>query len=93
MHPAAGLLLSYLLGSIPAAYIAGKLKGVDLRQHGSGNLGATNVFRVLGWKIGLLVFVAVAFGIIALPLLAPRSGAGSPSFHPKPVWNAGPGSV
>jgi glycerol-3-phosphate acyltransferase PlsY len=48
---------SYLLGSIPAAYIAGKAKGVDLRKHGSGNLGATNVMRVLGTKIGLAVFV------------------------------------
>jgi glycerol-3-phosphate acyltransferase PlsY len=48
---------SYLLGSIPAAYIAGKAKGVDLRKHGSGNLGATNVMRVLGTKIGLAVFL------------------------------------
>src|SRR5512146_2652922 len=50
------LAASYLLGSIPAAYIAGKSKGVDLRKHGSGNLGATNVIRVLGAKIGLTVF-------------------------------------
>ncbi len=52
----AALVASYLLGSIPAAYIAGKSKGVDLRKHGSGNLGATNVIRVLGAKIGLAVF-------------------------------------
>jgi glycerol-3-phosphate acyltransferase PlsY len=51
------VLGSYLLGSIPAAYIAGKAKGVDLRKHGSGNLGATNVMRVLGTKIGLAVFL------------------------------------
>jgi glycerol-3-phosphate acyltransferase PlsY len=50
------LAASYLLGSIPAAYIAGKSRGIDLRKHGSGNLGATNVIRVLGPKIGLLVF-------------------------------------
>jgi glycerol-3-phosphate acyltransferase PlsY len=50
------LLASYALGSIPAAYIAGKSRGVDLRKHGSGNLGATNVFRVLGAKIGVAVF-------------------------------------
>ena len=50
------LAASYLLGSIPAAYIAGKSRGIDLRKHGSGNLGATNVIRVLGTKIGLLVF-------------------------------------
>ncbi len=50
------VIASYLLGSIPAAYIAGKSKGIDLRKHGSGNLGATNVIRVLGTKVGLLVF-------------------------------------
>ena len=47
------VVVSYLLGSIPAAYIAGKAKGIDLRKHGSGNLGATNVMRVLGPKIAL----------------------------------------
>ena len=52
----AALVGAYLLGSIPAAYIAGKSRGIDLRKHGSGNLGATNVMRVLGAKIGLLVF-------------------------------------
>jgi glycerol-3-phosphate acyltransferase PlsY len=50
------LLASYALGSIPAAYIAGQSRGIDLRKHGSGNLGATNVFRVLGAKIGAAVF-------------------------------------
>lgn len=51
------VVVSYLLGSIPAAYLAGKLmRGIDLRQHGSGNLGATNVGRVLGWKIAAVVF-------------------------------------
>lgn len=52
----AAIVASYMLGSIPAAYIAGNMKGVDLRKHGSGNLGATNVMRVLGSRIGLLVF-------------------------------------
>jgi glycerol-3-phosphate acyltransferase PlsY len=56
MEFAAAIIASYLLGSIPAAYIAGKSKGVDLRKQGSGNLGATNVIRVMGAKIGLLVF-------------------------------------
>src|SRR3954470_23810924 len=51
------LLASYALGSIPAAYIAGQSRGIDLRKHGSGNLGATNVFRVLGAKIGTAVFL------------------------------------
>src|SRR5258708_7714897 len=50
------LFASYALGSIPAAYIAGQSRGIDLRKHGSGNLGATNVFRVLGPKIGSVVF-------------------------------------
>lgn len=64
----AAVIASYLLGSIPAAYIAGKARGVDLRKHGSGNLGATNVIRVLGTKIGLVVFVFdMAKG--ALPVL------------------------
>ena len=70
---ALGIFASYLLGSIPAAYIAGKAKNVDLRKHGSGNLGATNVFRVLGWKIGLAVFVADALkGALPVLYLPPR---------------------
>jgi len=58
MSPIVGVILSYLAGSIPSAYIAGKLRGVDLRKHGSGNLGATNVARVLGAKTGAVVFIA-----------------------------------
>jgi glycerol-3-phosphate acyltransferase PlsY len=68
MDPFAALALSYLSGSLPFAAIAGKVSGVDLRKQGSGNLGATNVFRVLGWKIGLAVFVADALKG-ALPVL------------------------
>jgi glycerol-3-phosphate acyltransferase PlsY len=58
MAPILGVIISYLAGSIPSAYIAGKARGVDLRKHGSGNLGATNVVRVLGAKIGAAVFIA-----------------------------------
>ena len=58
MTPIIGVIISYLAGSIPSAYLAGKFRGVDLRKHGSGNLGATNVVRVLGAKIGAVVFVA-----------------------------------
>lgn len=58
MAPIVGVIIAYLAGSIPSAYIAGKLRGVDLRQHGSGNLGATNVVRVLGAKTGAVVFLA-----------------------------------
>ena len=73
MHPAIALALAYLSGSIPFAHLAGKAKGVDLRKQGSGNLGATNVFRVLGWKIGMAVFVAdAAKGALPVLWLAPR---------------------
>ena len=58
MHPAFGLLIAYLLGSIPAAYLAGRLvRGIDLREHGSGNLGATNVYRTLGAKVAIVVLL------------------------------------
>ncbi|HKO16622.1 MAG TPA: glycerol-3-phosphate 1-O-acyltransferase PlsY [Gemmatimonadaceae bacterium] len=68
MPLAVAIALSYVVGSIPSAYLAGRSQGIDLRQHGSGNLGATNVFRVLGAKIGLAVFAFdVAKG--ALPVL------------------------
>ncbi len=47
---------SYLAGSIPFGYLLGRLKGVDLSQSGSGNIGATNAFRVLGRQLGFVVF-------------------------------------
>ncbi len=47
----------YLCGSIPFGYLAGKLKGLDIRQHGSGNIGATNAIRVLGKGLGIPVFI------------------------------------
>jgi glycerol-3-phosphate acyltransferase PlsY len=47
---------AYLVGAIPTSYFAGKLgQGIDLRQHGSGSLGATNTYRVLGWKYAIPV--------------------------------------
>jgi glycerol-3-phosphate acyltransferase PlsY len=50
------LLLSYLVGSIPSSIWVGKVvKGVDIRDHGSGNAGATNTFRLLGWQPGVAV--------------------------------------
>ena len=58
MTPIIGVFIAYLAGSIPSAYIAGRARGVDLRKHGSGNLGATNVVRVLGPRIGGVVFLA-----------------------------------
>ena len=50
-------LLSYLLGSIPAGYLAGRIAGIDIRKAGSGNIGATNVTRTLGRRYGYPVFV------------------------------------
>jgi len=50
------ILASYLLGATPTSYVAGKLgRGIDLREHGSKNLGATNVYRILGWKYAIPV--------------------------------------
>jgi acyl phosphate:glycerol-3-phosphate acyltransferase len=73
VHPLLALAISYAAGSIPFAYLAGAAAGVDLRKQGSGNLGATNVFRVLGWKIGILVFLADALkGALPVLLLSPH---------------------
>ncbi|OCA91975.1 glycerol-3-phosphate 1-O-acyltransferase PlsY [Pseudobacillus wudalianchiensis] len=66
------ILLAYLLGSIPSGLIVGKcFFGIDIRQHGSGNLGATNSFRTLGVKAGIVVTLAdILKGTVAtlLPL-------------------------
>ena len=52
-------IIAYLLGSIPSALIVGKVGyNIDIRQHGSGNLGGTNTFRVLGVKAGIIVTLA-----------------------------------
>jgi glycerol-3-phosphate acyltransferase PlsY len=56
--PLAILLASYLLGSIPFGYVAARvIRGIDIRQYGSGNIGATNVGRILGWPYFVLVFL------------------------------------
>lgn len=65
------IISSYLIGSIPFAYIIGKLfKNIDIRKHGSGNLGSTNAFRVLGVPYGILVQVLdIAKGLLVVLLV------------------------
>ncbi len=66
------LLGSYLLGSIPFGYLAGRLVGIDIRQAGSGNVGATNVVRVLGKGYGYPVFALdflKGFGAVKIAML------------------------
>lgn len=66
------IILSYLVGSIPTSIIISKaVKGIDIRNYGSGNAGGTNVMRVLGWKHGVLViFLDALKGAIAVVLIA-----------------------
>ena len=78
-------LFSYLIGSIPSGYLVAKSQGIDIRQHGSKNIGATNVLRVMGKKWGYLVlfcdsfkgFASVKLGalIAAHALLSPVLGS------------------
>ncbi len=66
------IVLSYLIGSIPTSIIISKAaKGIDIREHGSGNAGGTNVMRVLGWKHGILVILLDALkGVLAVVVVA-----------------------
>lgn len=70
------IVLSYLAGSIPNGYIAGKLfKGIDVRDHGSGNIGFTNVLRVMGVGPGVIVLLAdVGKGILAVLAISRLGG-------------------
>jgi len=78
------IVAAYLLGSIPSAVWIGKLtKGVDVREHGSKNAGATNTMRVLGVKTGipvLLIDVFKGFAAVKLALLSPTFEIGTNSF-------------
>ncbi len=61
---------AYLLGSIPTGYLVARAKGVDIRSVGSGNIGATNVFRILGKKAGIFVLTSDALkGFLAVWLV------------------------
>ena len=75
--PILAFILSYLVGAIPFGVLAGKLCGVDVRSIGSGNIGATNVYRALGPKVGFAVFSldvlkGVAGPFIGRALLGPQ---------------------
>jgi len=78
---AAAFILAYLLGSIPTAVWSGKwLHNIDVREHGSGNAGATNVIRVLGWKTGLpVLLIDLAKGWLAtmMPLFLSSADPGT----------------
>ncbi|KAB2907810.1 MAG: glycerol-3-phosphate 1-O-acyltransferase PlsY [Ignavibacteriales bacterium] len=68
---AAILILSYLIGSIPFGVIVSKRKGIDIKAHGSGNTGGTNVFRTLGPKYGITVTILDALkGVVAVVLVS-----------------------
>jgi glycerol-3-phosphate acyltransferase PlsY len=81
------VVLGYLLGSIPTGFLVAKARGVDIRKVGSGNIGATNVFRILGKPAGMFVFltdavkgwvaVAVVAKLVAIRLFASPPPAGS----------------
>lgn len=80
MIPAVLVLAAYFTGAFPTSYVAGRMvRGIDLRQHGSGNLGATNAFRVLGWKAATPIFIVdIAKGFLPAYLFPLLDGTASP---------------
>jgi glycerol-3-phosphate acyltransferase PlsY len=69
--------VSYLIGSIPAGYIAGRIAGIDIRTVGSGNIGATNVTRVLGKRYGYPVFIVdflKGFAAVGMSIMIAKRG-------------------
>jgi glycerol-3-phosphate acyltransferase PlsY len=80
---AAYCLAAYLLGSVPFGFLLGRLRGMDIRQAGSRNIGATNCWRLCGWRFGLPAFVLdVAKGFVATFLASRLYGdVSEPSRH------------
>lgn len=80
------IILSYLVGSIPTSLLVSKVaKGIDIREHGSGNAGGTNVMRVLGWKHGLFVILLDALkGVVAVIIIARLHYGGLPFTNVSP---------
>ena len=61
------IVAAYFIGSIPFGFLAGKMRGVDIRDHGSGNIGATNVLRTLGKPVGITVLLLdIAKGVVPI---------------------------
>lgn len=79
------VVLAYVAGATPFGFLAGKARGIDIRRHGSGNIGATNVTRVLGRKIGLPVFVLDVLKGLLPVLLAAWWTTQSPAFTGPPI--------
>ena len=74
-------LFGYLLGSVPFGLLIGRLAGIDVRSHGSGNIGATNVTRLLGKKLGGLTLICDLFKGVLPMLLALLLLPGRPDLH------------
>lgn len=83
------VVAGYLLGSLPTGYWVGLVRGVDIRKAGSGNIGATNVFRTLGKTAGVFVLAIDAAKGVAACFLAPwvSSWATGSSFSGEPASN------
>lgn len=77
-----GVIVSYLVGSIPFGYLAGRVfKGIDIRKYGSGNVGATNVLRALGTGPGIVVLLMdVGKGVLSVLVVASLFHRLAPSF-------------
>jgi acyl phosphate:glycerol-3-phosphate acyltransferase len=81
------LAASYLMGSIPFGYLAGRIAGIDIRQAGSGNIGATNVVRVLGKRYGYPVFLLDFFkGLGAVEIAIAFTRAARPEWGSPEVY-------